>query len=59
MYRTLMNAKIEVTREPVLVDAPGAVNKFEVWIGKQKRKSVEDVLNNPRYQNKLNMMNRK
>lgn len=59
MYRTLMNAKIEVSREPVLVETPGAAKKFEVWIGKAQRKSVEDVLNNPRYQNKLNLMNKK
>lgn len=59
MYRTLMNSKIEVSREPVLVETPGAAKKFEVWIGKAQRKSVEDVLNNPRYQNKLNLMNKK
>ncbi len=59
MYRTLLNANIELSREPVLAEIPGASKKFEVWIGKSKRKSVEDVLNNPRYQNKLNLMNRK
>ena len=29
MYRTLMNAKIEVSREPVLVETPGAAKSLK------------------------------
>lgn len=59
MYRTLLNAKIEMYQEPLLVDLPGASKKIEIWLGKATKKSVEDILNNPRYQNKLHKQDRK